>query len=192
MPAKKRPTKQRRSGKKGGCGTGQLGDTCFLSKAGSKKKIRGGGWFNGLADQSTAVFPASFVDVPIRSYYPPNTFDKDPYYEAVNSRLTAPFVYGGKRKTGKRKSVKRKSGKRKSSRQKKQMGGNIMPAALTNITGYWPNAFMPLGLPMNATNMVGDITSVGAAGNILSTNQVTNPTSNNSPSIYHANNAPTA
>ena len=181
MPAKKRPSKQRRKSKKGGCGTDRLGDHCFLTGAGSKK-MRGGGWFDGLADQSTAAFPASFVDVPIRTYYPQNTFANDPNYQVVNSRLTAPFVYGGKRK----------SGKRKSSRQKKQMGGNIMPAALTNITGYLPNPLMPLGLTMNATNMVGDITSVGASGNILSTNQVTNPTSNNSPSIYHANNAPTA
>jgi hypothetical protein len=86
-----------RKSKKGGC-VGELA-------CGFNGGQRGGGWFDGLADQGPAVFPASFSDVPIRSFYPHNDFSNDPNHLVVGARNTAPFSTGGKR----RKSRGRKS-----------------------------------------------------------------------------------
>lgn len=43
------------------------------------------------------MFPSSFADVPIRSFYSQNTFGGDPGYLTVGARNTGSF-YGGKRK----------------------------------------------------------------------------------------------
>lgn len=88
--------------KKGGC----VGELACGFNGGQQ---RGGGWFDGLADQGPAVFPASFSDVPIRSFYPHNDFSNDPNYLVVGARNTAPFSTGGKRrrKTNRRKSKRR-------------------------------------------------------------------------------------
>lgn len=93
-----------RKTKKGGC----VGELACGFNGGQK----GGGWFDGLADQGPAVFPASFENVPIRSYYPHNDFSNDPNHLVVGARNTAPFSTGGKRgrKTRGRKTRSQKGG----------------------------------------------------------------------------------
>jgi hypothetical protein len=78
---------------KGGC-IGELGG-CGLFQEGGAYKQSGGGWFDGLADQGPATFPASFTNVPIRSFYGLNNFSNDPNHLVVGGRNTAPFFTGG-------------------------------------------------------------------------------------------------
>lgn len=85
--------------KKGGC-IGELGG-CGIFKGG-KYQQSGGGWFDGLADQGPAEFPASFANVPIRSFYPHNDFSNDPNHLVIGARNTAPFLKGGKTKSKRR------------------------------------------------------------------------------------------
>lgn len=110
MPKRKthiRRRKQKGCGKskskktsKGGC-IGELGG-CGLFQDGGYTQS-GGGWFDGLADQGPAVFPASFSNVPIRSFHGLNNYSNDPNHLVVGGRNTAPFLTGG----GKRKSRRR-------------------------------------------------------------------------------------
>ena len=71
----------------------------------------GGGWFDGLADQGPAVFPATFTNVPIRSFYPQNDFSHDPNHLVIGARNTAPFLKGGKIKSNRSKMSKRRTQK---------------------------------------------------------------------------------
>lgn len=106
MPGKKtqRRKKQKGCGKtryksKGGC-IGELGG-CGLFQNGGKPQS-GGGWVDGLADKGPAVFPQSFTNVPIRSFYGVNDFANDPNYLVVAARNTAPFLTGGRRRKSRR------------------------------------------------------------------------------------------
>lgn len=101
MPKRKthiRRKKQKGCGKsqrkiKGGC-IGELGG-CGLFQS-------GGGWSDGLADQGPATFPASFANVPIRSFYGLNDYSHDPNHLVVGARNAAPFLTGGKKRKPKR------------------------------------------------------------------------------------------
>ena len=112
MPKRKtqiRRKKQKGCGKckskkisKGGC-VGELGG-CGLFQS-------GGGWSDGLADQGPAVFPASFSNVPIRSFYGVNDYSNDPNYLVVGARNTAPFLTGGRKQKSKRRGGRTRSQK---------------------------------------------------------------------------------
>lgn len=92
---------KRRNKNKGGC-IGELGG-CGLFQDGANKQM-GGGWFDGLADQGPAVYPASFADVPIKSFYGLNDYSRDPNHLVVGARG------GSKRRSGKRRRRIQKGG----------------------------------------------------------------------------------
>lgn len=107
MPRQKthiRRKKQKGCGKsqrkrKGGC-IGELGGCGLFQKGGHKQS--GGGWTDGLADQGPATFPASFANVPIKSFYGANDYSSDPNYLVVGARNTAPVLTGGRKRPPKR------------------------------------------------------------------------------------------
>jgi hypothetical protein len=54
------------------------------------------------------LFPASFDNVPIRSFYSQNTYNSDPGYLTMNARNTGSFYGGRKRSVHKRKHQSKK------------------------------------------------------------------------------------
>lgn len=77
-------------------------------------------------DGGGVLFPASFDNVPIRSFYSQNTYNSDPGYLTTNARNTGSF-YGGRKQ--KRRGTKRRSHKRRSQSKKRvQQRGGAWPS----------------------------------------------------------------
>jgi hypothetical protein len=59
------------------------------------------------------MFPASFDNVPIRSFYSQNTYNSDPGYLTVSARNTGSFYGGHKRSDQKRRHKSKRAGKKR-------------------------------------------------------------------------------
>jgi len=83
----------------------------------NRPRLRGGDshsdLFSPLVEKAQGgggvIFPASFANVPIRSFYQPNLFNGDPGYSMINERNTGSFYGGNKRRGTKCKGLRRKS-----------------------------------------------------------------------------------
>ena len=64
------------------------------------------------------LFPASFDNVPIRSFYSQNTYNSDPGYLTVGARNTGSF-YGGRKRSAKKRN-------RTNQKRKSQRGGGAL------------------------------------------------------------------
>lgn len=64
------------------------------------------------------LFPASFDNVPIRSFYSQNTYNSDPGYLTVGARNTGSF-YGGRKRSAKKRH-------RTNQKRKSQRGGGAL------------------------------------------------------------------
>ena len=64
------------------------------------------------------IFPASFDNVPIRSFYSQNTYNSDPGYLTVGARNTGSF-YGGRKRSAKKRN-------RTNQKRKSQRGGGAL------------------------------------------------------------------
>ena len=199
---KRRSRNRNRKGRKGGCG--ELGGCMLIphvnnTTASDQYGMAGGSAYDGKMDAGGAVFPASFQNVPIRSFYPENDMNNDPNYSVVNSRNTAPFFTGGKRsRRGRRKSAKKSKSMRCKSCGRtpfypmKGGDGNLsIMNGLANWASYIPNPFMPAGLSLNTVNSIGDVAGVSNVASRLTTNTLHDPAQTPS-SMYHSRNVPLA
>jgi hypothetical protein len=123
MPTRSRSQKRRRTKS---CSGGDSHSSVFsplVEKAGGKR-------WSGRKTGGGVIFPASFDNVPIRSFYPLNSYDADPGYLTVGARNTASFYGGHKRsghkRSGHKRSGHKRSGHKRSRQNKKRRGGGAL------------------------------------------------------------------